>query len=165
MVRLYQPIFKYIDVPFNVMPMLQSFGPIKTHRERMAELGTYTWAWCNDHTCSGSEEVITSGCAYNIPSGKTMYVSSLGILVLTTNKSAAFEIVKCSAIDGGGTPAAISPKWVLSRGVAITELVPRRIVLHTPIKVVYDQAKSISFRVNGADNSTHIMAEFKGWYE
>jgi len=147
------------------MPGLRSFGPKKTYREQKSELGTIVWEWNNDYTCSGSEEVITSGCVYNIPTEKTVYMSSVGMLILTVSKNCTFEIVKCTAVDGGGTATPITPKWTLALGPAQIEIIPRRIMLQTPIMVVNSTHKSISFRVNGGDNATHIMVEWKGWYE
>jgi len=162
---LYQLIFKHFDDTIAIMPRLLSPGPKKTYREQMAELGDTAWVWSNDHTCSGSEEVITSGGVYNIPSSKEVYISSLGIMVLTVSKSCTFEVVKCTAVDGGGTATPISPKWQLALGPAQIEIIPRRITLQTPIKVANDTHKSVSYRVNGVDNATHIMIELKGWYE
>ena len=147
------------------MPRLESSHPMKTYREHISELGNSVWKWNNDHTCTGSEEVVTSGCVYNLPSDKTFYISSIGMHILTVNKNCTFELVKCSAIDGAGTASPISMKWTLVLGAAQVEVVPSRIMLQTPIKIVYSTAKSISFRVNGGDNATHINCEWKGWYE
>jgi len=123
------------------------------------------WKWKNDHTCTGALEVIADALVYHdITVGATVYITSIDVEVLTANKDCYFELGYTSAVGAGGAFTALTPFYFLDRGAASSAGTLQHRIWTMPRKVTQDAAhRCITYRIQGADASTHVLMAWKGW--
>jgi len=139
---------------------------ITTLRDLVSIEDLALYKWRNDHTCTGALEIITNAEIYhNLTDGQDVYVTSVDVEILPNNKDCYFELGTTTAVNGGGAFTAITPRWFLDRGAAAAAGTLQHRVWTIPIKVEYveDAVMCITFRIQGADASTHVLMAWKGW--
>jgi len=124
------------------------------------------YKWRNDHTCTGALEIITNAEIYhNLTAGQVVYVTSVDVIVLSANDDCYFELGTTAAVNGGGAFAAISPRWYLDKGAASAAGTLQHRLFTIPIRVTFADGvrMSITYRIQGADATTHVLMAWKGW--
>jgi hypothetical protein len=123
--------------------------------------------YAEDHTCSGSQEVLTDATlVVNIPSGYQMIITEVHLDIETVSDDCEFEVVAMSAADGAGTATTLHGHVHLFTGSTVHPSASHERPFIPPIVAKYSAGhRSVTMRVNGNDSSCTVNCGWTGWLE
>lgn len=168
----------YMEVDNHTMPFTtRDHLRLQNLKSTLSKFKQNFIVWANNKApASATAEVITSGGGgrgkgyttsgnpvVNLNSNQVAYITQLTVQVRTASKVCAFEIVKCSAADGGGTATPVSGIVYLANGTLV-ETKPFTIKFAEPIRIDYgdDSALSVGIRITATGSSTYVDAMMEG---
>lgn len=101
--------------------------------------------WVNDKTAGGTDPAVLTDATlvYNLPEGHQVFINAVDFDMATVSDDVHFDLVSCSAINGGGTPTALAGHAHIFTGATIDGSASKERSYDPPIRVRYSDGAEV----------------------
>lgn len=150
-----------VQYPAHIKPVLSMSESAYHARE-----GNALHKWVNDITPGDAVSILgQESICHNLAEGEQVFVTQATFDLETVSKDVHFDIVACTAADGGGDATALCGHCHIFTGATISGAESKEREFMPPIRARYsDGVRSITMRVD-AEAATTLSCGWMGWKE